>query len=87
MLETGLLIAATAGIASFARGRRGKPWLWGTLTVVGCFVVPFLVWFLALKLGANPVDIGEIGQILFFISAVSWVAIVAFCARFRLGRG
>lgn len=87
MLEIALLIAATAGIAGFARGRGGKPWLWGTLTVVGYFVVPFLVRFLALKLGANPLDISENGQLLFFISAVSWVAIIAFCARFLLGRG
>lgn len=47
MLEIALLIAATAGIAAFARGRGGKPWLWGTLTVVGYFGAPFLVRFLA----------------------------------------
>ena len=87
MLEIALLIAATAGIAAFARGRGGKPRLWGTLMVVGYFVVPFLVRFLALKLAASPLDISENGQLLFFISAVSWVAIVAFCARFLLGRG
>lgn len=87
MLEIALLIAAAAGIAAFARGRGGKPWLWGTLTVVGYFVVPFLIRFLVLKLSANPMNMRESGQLLFFISAVSWVAIVAFCARFLLGRG
>lgn len=87
MLEIALLIAATAGIAAFARGRGGKPWLWGTLTVVGYFVVPLLVRFLALNLGANPLDLGENGQLWFFISALSWVAVIAFCARFLLGRG
>ena len=87
MLEIALLIAAAAGIAAFARGRGGKPWLWGTLTVVGYFVVPFLIRFLVLKLSANPMNMRESDQLLFFISAVSWVAIVAFCARFLLGRG
>lgn len=87
MLEIALLIAATAGIAAFARGRGGKPWLWGTLTVVGYFLVPFFVRFVALKLVANPLDIGENSQLLFFTSAVSWVATMAFCARFLLGRG
>ena len=87
MLEIALLIAATAGIAAFARGRGGKPWLWGTLTVVGYFLVPFLVSFFAAAFGANPLVIKENGQLLFFISAVSWVAAVAFCARFLLGRG
>lgn len=87
MLEIALLIAAAAGIAAFARGRGGKPWLWGTLTVVGYFVVPFVIRILVLKLSANPMSMRESGQLLFFISAVSWVAIVAFCARFLLGRG
>ena len=87
MLEIALLIAATAGIAGFARGRGGKPWLWGTLTVVGYFLVPFLVSFFAVALGANPGTIKESAQLLFFISAISWVAVLAFCARFLLGRG
>lgn len=87
MLGIALLMAATAGIAAFARGRGGKPWLWGTWTVVGYFGVPSLVRFLAVKLGGNPLDLGENGQLLFFISAVSWVAMIAFCARFLLGRG
>ena len=87
MLEIALLIAATAGIAAFARGRGGKPWLWGTLTVVGYFLVPFLVSLFAVLLGANPQAIKKNSQLWFFISAVSWVAVLAFCARFLLGRG
>jgi len=87
MLEIALLIAATAGIAAFARGRGGQPWLWGTLTVVGYFAVPFLVSFFAVALGADRRTMQENAQLLFFIAAVSWVAVLAFCARFLLGRG
>jgi hypothetical protein len=51
MLVIILLIAATGGIVAFARGRGGKPWLWGTLTIVGFFLVPNLVTFFALLTG------------------------------------
>jgi len=47
MFEIILLIVVTGGIASFARARGGKPWLWGTLTVAGYFLVPLLVVFFA----------------------------------------
>ncbi len=86
MFEIALLIAATAGIAAFARGRGGKPVLWGILTVVGYFLVPFLVTLSAVALGANTQAIKENSQLWFLISAISWVAILAFCARFLLGR-
>ncbi len=71
MFEIVLLIVATGGIAAFARGRGGKPWLWGTLTVVGYFLVPFLVSFLAVALGADPKGIKENAQLWFFVSAVA----------------
>ncbi len=86
MFEIILLIAATAGIAGFARGRGGKPWLWGTLTVTGYFLVPFLVTLIAVGFGADPKGVKENAQLWFFVSAVAWVAILAFCARFLLGR-
>src|SRR5271168_1301503 len=86
MFEIILLIVVTGGIASYARGRGGKPWLWGAFTVVGYFLVPFLVGFFAVVFGANPKLIKDEGQLLFFIPAVAWVAILAFCARFLLGR-
>jgi hypothetical protein len=47
---------------------------------------PFLVVFLAFNFGTNPKNLKEDAQLLFLISAVSWVAILAFCARFLLGR-
>jgi hypothetical protein len=86
MFEIVLLIAATAGIAGFARARGGKPWLWGTLTAVGYFLVPFLVSFFAAMFGAGPKAVKEDAQFWFFASAIAWVALLAFCARFVLGR-
>ncbi len=86
MFEIILLIVVTGGIAAFARGRGGKPWLWGTLTVVGYFLVPFLVSFFAVLLGADPKGVKEDAQLWFFGSAIAWVAVLAFCARFVLGR-
>jgi hypothetical protein len=87
MLVIILLIAATGGIVAFARGRGGKPWLWGTLTIVGFFLVPNLVTFFAVILGADANNIRANSQLWFFVSAVAWVAVLAFCARFLLGRG
>ena len=86
MFEIVLLIAATSGIASFTRGRGGNPWLWGAITVVGYFGVPFLVAFLAGMFGVNPSGLKEDAQVWFFVSAIAWVAVLAFCARFLLGR-
>ena len=86
MIEIVLLVAATSGIASFARGRGGNPWLWGAMTVVGYFLVPFLVGFLATIFGTTPDYLKGNAQVLFFISAIAWVAVLAFCARFLLGR-
>lgn len=86
MFEIILLIVAAGGIATFARARGGKPWLWGTLTVVGYFLMPFLVVFFAAIFGADPKELQKDSQLWFFVSAVGWVAILAFCARFLLGR-
>ena len=85
MFEIILLMVVTGGIASFACARGGKPWLWGTLTVAGYFLVPFLVVFFAALFGADPKALREDSQLWFFISAVAWVAVLGFCARFLLG--
>ena len=85
MFEIILLIAATSGIASFARGRGGNPWMWGVMTVAGYFGVPFLMGFFAVMLGVNPGRLKEDAQVWFFVSAIAWVAVLAFCARFLLG--
>ncbi len=87
MFEIILLIAATGGIAAFARARGGRPWLWGTFAFVGYFFVPFLVSFFAVVFGADPKSIKEDAQLWFYVSAVAWIAVLAFCARFLLGRG
>ena len=86
MLEIILLIVVTGGIASFARAHGGKPWLWGTLTVAGYFLVPFLVVFFAAMFGAGPKALRVDSQLWFFVSAAAWVAVLGFCARFLLGR-
>ena len=86
MFEIILLIAATSGIAAFARGRGGNPWLWGALTLVGYFVVPAVVILFGALLGVHIRPSGEDVQFLFFVIAIAWVAILAFCARFLLGR-
>jgi hypothetical protein len=87
MFEIILLFVVTGGIAAYARGRGGRPWLWGTLTVVGYFLVPFLITVLAIALGADAKSVKEDAQVWFFASAAGWVAVLAFCARFLLGRG
>jgi hypothetical protein len=86
MFEIILLIAATVGIAGFARARGGTPWLWGTLTVVGYFLAPFLVTLCAVLFGTNPKVVKQDAQLWFYVSAIAWVAVLAFCARFLLGR-
>lgn len=85
MFEIVLLIAAVVGISSFARGRGGNPWLWGTLTVVGYFLFPAIITFLLGFWGQYPKESREDMQFLFFVASISWVALVAFCARFLLG--
>jgi hypothetical protein len=43
MLEIVFLIVTTGGIAAYARGRGGNPWLWGTISVAGHLLIQFLV--------------------------------------------
>ena len=86
MFEIILFIAATGGIAAFARARGGRPWLWGALAIVGYFLVPLLVTFFAVAFGADPKGIKEDAQLWFFVSSVAWIAVLALCARFLLGR-
>jgi len=81
-----LLIAATVGITSLARGRGGNPWLWGTLTFVGYFVSPYVIILLATFAHLFPRPVGENAQFFSFLISIVWVAVMAFCARFLLGR-
>ncbi len=82
-----LLIAATTGVVAVARRRGGNPWLWGVLTIVAFFAVPFLLGGLLGATGVfrrmSPDDVtiaGAIGQ---------WggVGLVFLAARFWLGGG
>jgi hypothetical protein len=87
MFEIVLLTLVTGRIAAFARGSGGKPWLWGTRRVAGYFLVPFLVTLVAVVFGADLQGVKENAQLWFFVPAVACVAVLAFCARFLLGRG
>jgi hypothetical protein len=87
MFEIALPIAATSGIVALARGRGGKPWVWGTLAVLGYFAFPAVVAFFAAAFGADPASIKGNSQLWFFVSAAAWIGILTFCARFLLGRG
>ena len=84
MLQIFLLIVTTGGIAAYARGRGGNPWLWGTLSVVGHLLIQFLGGFTLGLLGrAND----ENALLALAILSWVWVGIIAFCARFLLGIG
>ncbi len=83
MFEIVLLIAAASGIAAYARGRGGNPFVWGTLGLGGYVVIAYL----------GPVIMASFGRPLhpdsrmwLVVGAAAWVGIVAFCARFLLGR-
>jgi hypothetical protein len=77
MIEIFLLIGAVSGIASFARGRGGSPWLWGTVAVLG-YVFTLLVGS-ALTRSQYPFAIAVV--------AWGWIGGVALYTRFMLARG
>jgi uncharacterized membrane protein HdeD (DUF308 family) len=81
-----LLIAATTGIVSLARTRGGNPWIWGILTLLGYFLVPYGIVYLAVAAHLFPTPAAEDAQLLSFVASIAWVALIAFCARFLLGR-
>ena len=83
MFEIVLLIVATGGIAAFARGRGGNPFVWGSLAVAGYVVINYIVPVIMISIG-RPLD-SDSRIVLFFVAA-AWVGVVAFCARFLLGR-
>ena len=82
MLQIFLLIVTTGGIAAYARGRGGNPWLWGSLSVVGHLAIQILGSFALGLVGRSRDD----NAMLFLgIASWVWVGIIAFCARFLLG--
>jgi len=84
MLEIFFLIISTGAIAAYARGRGGKPWVWGTISVLGYLLVLYLG---ALINGILRVPPESDARLLPLGAALAWVGIIAFCARFLLGAG
>lgn len=72
------LIIGISTIAAIARGRGASPWLWGLVALTGFFVVGALLArvvtspFMALLANLGP---------------FAWLALLALCLRFGLGRG
>jgi hypothetical protein len=83
MFEIILLMVAAGGIAAYARGRGGNPILWGSLGVGGYVLIEYLGPFIMASLG-RPLDSDS--RLWLFVVAAAWVGVVAFCARFLLGR-
>jgi hypothetical protein len=84
MLEIVFLIVTTGGIAAYARGRGGNPWLWGTISVAGHLLIQFFGGFvLALLHRSSDPDANTV----IFIASYAWVGVVAFGTRFLLGSG
>jgi hypothetical protein len=81
MLEIVFLILAASGIAAYARGRGGNPWLFGGLAVAGYVL---LVDILPIVARLSPDSDNRIWTI---AGGVAWVGVIAFCARFLLGSG
>jgi hypothetical protein len=77
MIEIFLLIGAVGAIASFARGRGGSPWVWGTLAVFG-YVATLLV---------VSVVAGTRYPLAAWITAWGWIGLTAVYTRFIMGRG
>ena len=53
---------------------------------MGYFLVPFVVGYLGNALGVASRANSDDAQLVAIFSAVAWVAVLAFCARFLLGR-
>jgi len=82
VLQIFLLLITTGGIAAYARGRGGNPWVWGSLSVVGHLAIQFLGPFVPALLG-RPID--QNGLLLVVLASWAWIGVVAFCARFLIG--
>ena len=79
MLEVFFLIITASGIAGYARGRGGNPWVWGSAAIVGYV---FVVYVLRVFIRTTP---GSDAGVLFVWGGVAWVGVIAFCTRFVLG--
>ena len=84
MLEVFFLFITTGGIAAYARGRGGNPWLWGTISVAGYLAVQFVSGAI---IGMSTLPPESNLRLLPLGASLAWVGVIAFCTRFVLGRG
>jgi len=78
------LIISTGGIAAYARGRGGNPYLWGTLSVAGYLLIQLGG---AMILGLLHIAPDAESQWVLLAFSFGWVGIIALCTRFLLGIG
>jgi hypothetical protein len=81
VLEIAFLIIVTGGIAAYARGRGGNPWLWGSIAVAGYVIVEYV---LPRAIGVAP---ESDAALLFLLGGFAWMGVIALCTRFLLGSG
>jgi hypothetical protein len=81
MLGVVFLIAATTTVGAYARGRGGKPWLWGGIALGGyLFLWLFVPYF-------HPSGLGSDWEWIGMILPWAWIGLVAIYARFGLAAG
>jgi hypothetical protein len=83
MLEIILLVVAASGIAAYARGRGGNTYFWGSLGVGGYILIAYIAPIILASLG-RPLDSDS--RVWLFVASLAWLGVVAFCARYLLGR-
>jgi hypothetical protein len=83
MFEIVLLIVAPGGIGAYARGRGGNPIVWGSLGVGGYVAIAYLRPVIMASF-ARPLDPND--RLWLVAGGAAWLGIIAFCARFLLGR-
>jgi hypothetical protein len=83
MFEIVLLIVTAGGIGAYARGRGGNPIVWSTLGVGSYVVIAYLGPAIMASLG-RPID--PESRIWLAVGGAACLGVVAFCARFVLGR-
>ena len=83
MFEIILLVAAASGIAAYARGRGGNTYVWGGLGVAGYI---FIAYVLPMILASLHRPLAPDAGVWLFVASLAWLGVVAFCARFLLGR-
>lgn len=80
MIEIIVLIIATGAIASLARGRGGKPVLWGTIAVAGYIVTELGTAFVIFALTKDRTP-----SMVPLVAAWAWMGAVAVFLRFGMG--